>query len=123
MQGEDQGQRCVSGATPFFFNDQTFHHATAIIAALCHRDDRSGAHAGADAHGDHAVPLARALELVHQRRNLDRQREQSAATWRAPVQPSGWPRAMAPPGRLERLAWGVPLGLTLAIGMPSFSTQ
>lgn len=36
----------------------------------------------------------------------------SVTTWRAPVQPSGWPRAMAPP-----------LGFTLSSGIPSVSTQ
>ncbi len=36
----------------------------------------------------------------------------SVTTCRAPVQPRGWPRAMAPP-----------LGFTFSNGMPSFSTQ
>ena len=36
----------------------------------------------------------------------------SVATWRAPVQPTGWPRAMAPP-----------LGFNFSYGIPSFSTQ
>lgn len=33
-------------------------------------------------------------------------------TWRAPVQPSGWPSAMAPP-----------LGLTRSMSSPSLSTE
>lgn len=91
----------------------------------------SGSHPGANAHGHDAVrPAARKTQ---ERNSESRCRQQtmsvcaaaetnlfplrlsslsSVTTCRAPVQPRGWPRAMAPP-----------LGFTFSSGMPNFSTQ
>lgn len=111
------------------FTSQCLHFVLLRSGVL---KDGGSSHPGPDAHGHDAVRPAVGTtpegtsERRHRLNRSCRRRvaaetnlfplrlssPSSATTWRAPVQPSGWPRAMAPP-----------LGFTFSSGIPSFSTQ